>query len=431
MIGASAARSTLAPLRGTDFRRLFGGHVVSLAGDSLYSVAAMWLVYDLTGSPAYTGAAGFLTSIPRILKVLVGPLVDRVPLRRVLVASELLQGVVALVVPLAAVLGHLSVPLLLAVMPVLTLVGLPTGPAQNATVPRIVDEDDLPRANSLVSFTGQGIRTLAQGVAGTLIATVGAVVLYAIDAATFAVAAGLYALLRVPSLDGDHADDPDGSGDATSGEVASYVRDIREGLWLVTDSVLVHMVGAAAIAGLLIGATLAVLPAFAAALGGPRSYGYLTASMTAGSLLGALLASRFEGVPLGRVAAVSFALAGICWGGAVVASWFPVKVALFGLAWAPIGVYNVLAGTTIQIGVPDDVLGRVSATTGSLVALARPVGLLLGGVAGSALGVGTVIGAAGAGFVCAAGYWAAVPALRTFPPVAELSSGEFGVEKSA
>lgn len=117
--------------------------------------------------------------------------------------------------------------------------------------------------------------------------------------------------------------------------------------------------------------------------------------------------------------------------GALAVPGLRATVALFGLAWAPIGVYNVLTGTAVQVGVPDDLLGRVSATTGSLLAVARPVGLLAGGVAGGVLGVRTVIAAAAGGFVCAAGYWILVPALRELPAVAALSTGEFGIEESA
>lgn len=43
-----------------DFRRLFLGRLVTNAGDSLYAVAAMWLVYSLSGSTLYTGIDGEL-----------------------------------------------------------------------------------------------------------------------------------------------------------------------------------------------------------------------------------------------------------------------------------------------------------------------------------------------------------------------------------
>lgn len=409
--------SRVAPLRNTDFRRLFVGHIVSLLGDSFYFVAAVWLVYDLTGSTVYTGIAGFLIRVPQTVTFLAGPVIDRSSLRRVLVSSELLQGAVVLVIPIAALLGRLNVWIVLMVMPLLTLVGLCTGPAQNAALPRVIDDEMFTRANSVISLASQGSESIAQAVAGTLIATIGAVTVYVIDAVTFATATVLYGLVRIPTL--DRVDENQTS--------ESYVGDIREGIQLITGSVISHLVMTAAIVGLFSGATMAVLPAFAAALGGPALFGLLTATMTVGSFVGSLVAPRFEHTAFGRVAGIGLGFAGLCWGGAVTSQWLPVTVVLFGLAWVPVGVYNVLISTTLQTGVPNDLLGRVSATAGSLAAVTGPVGLLLGGIAGDFLGSQTVIGATAIGFIGAAGYWYVVPVLRTFPPVTEISTDEFTI----
>lgn len=215
--------SRVAPLRNTDFRRLFVGHIVSLLGDSFYFVAAVWLVYDLTGSTVYTGIAGFLIRVPQTVTFLAGPVIDRSSLRRVLVSSELLQGAVVLVIPIAALLGRLNVWIVLMVMPLLTLVGLCTGPAQNAALPRVIDDEMFTRANSVISLASQGSESIAQAVAGTLIATIGAVTVYVIDAVTFATATVLYGLVRIPTL--DRVDENQTS--------ESYVGDIREGIQLI------------------------------------------------------------------------------------------------------------------------------------------------------------------------------------------------------
>lgn len=82
---------------------------MSFLGGGLYTVAAMWLVFDLTGSAAYTGLAGFLLRAPRTLKQFAGPLVDRSSLGRVLVGSEALGAGLAAMVPLAALAGELTV----------------------------------------------------------------------------------------------------------------------------------------------------------------------------------------------------------------------------------------------------------------------------------------------------------------------------------
>ncbi|MFC6724587.1 MFS transporter, partial [Halobium palmae] len=159
--------------RNAAFRRLFLGRLVTNAGDSLYYVAAMWLVYELTGSEFYTGVAGFLVMAPAALQFLFGPLVDRLPLRRVFVWTQLLQGALVLVVPVAAHFEALSVALLLTVMPLLSLLNQPVYPAQSAALPRIVDRDGLVAANSLFTFAYQGVDAAFNAVGGVLIAAVG------------------------------------------------------------------------------------------------------------------------------------------------------------------------------------------------------------------------------------------------------------------
>ncbi|WP_227379751.1 hypothetical protein [Haladaptatus halobius] len=63
-----------------DFLRLLFGRFVTNAGDSLYTIAGTWLIYDLTGSSFYTGLAGALLLLPPALQFMSGPLVDQWPL---------------------------------------------------------------------------------------------------------------------------------------------------------------------------------------------------------------------------------------------------------------------------------------------------------------------------------------------------------------
>lgn len=143
-------------LRNRAFRSLALGRLVTNAGDSLYSVAAMWLVWELSRSPGMTAVAGFLSALPSVLQLFAGPLVDRWPLRRLLVATQLLQAAFVLVVPVAAFLGRLTVPVVLVVMPLLALCNQLAYPAQSAAVPRLVRKEQLVSANSVLATAYQG-----------------------------------------------------------------------------------------------------------------------------------------------------------------------------------------------------------------------------------------------------------------------------------
>ncbi|MGA9230563.1 MAG: MFS transporter, partial [Exiguobacterium oxidotolerans] len=62
-------------LKNRNFMFLLAGRLVTNIGDSLYYIAAMWLVHDIGQSAFYTGLAGFVILSPKALQFLAGPLV--------------------------------------------------------------------------------------------------------------------------------------------------------------------------------------------------------------------------------------------------------------------------------------------------------------------------------------------------------------------
>ncbi|WP_227376932.1 MFS transporter [Haladaptatus halobius] len=400
----------------SDFRRLYLGRMVSRVGDKLYFIAAMWLVYELIGSTFYTGIAGFPARVPQALGFVFGPLVDRSRLGRLLVFVEAAQGIVVLAVPVAAYFGRLNAFVVLAVVPVLALLRRATAPAEQAALSRLVDDDLLARANSLDSATKQALGATAEAVSGVLIALVGAVALFVVNGVTFAASALFFGLLRIPPTEKTGAS-------STAGE---YLDDIREGFGVVRRSTVGHMVVAASLAGIFTGMATAVLPAFADEFSGAGAYGLIVAATTVGTLLGSLAASRFESVRLSRVTISGFLVATAGRAGSVVLDWPPAVLALYGASAVPVGVYNVLVSTTLQTGVPNGLLARVSSTIGSLTAVLGPLGLLLGGYLDGVVGSETVIGVSAFGYCLVAVYWYLIPALREFPSVGNVEANSFG-----
>ena len=399
----------------TGFRRLYFGRVVGRVGDKLYSIAAMWLVYELTGSTFYTGLAGFLTRIPQAFSFLLGPLVDRSQLRRLLVASEITQAIIALGVPAAALLGYLNVWVVLGVMPLLTLLRRISAPAEQAVLPRIVEDRLLARANSVDKTTIQSVGAVTELLSGTLIVFFGAAALYIVDAVTFLGSAAFFALMRVPETEAT----------GTTPSWSEYLEDVREGFATVRHSVIGHMIVAVVLSSIFLGMSSAVLPAFADIFGNAEAYALLIGATTIGTLVGSVIASYFETIPFGKLSIIGFLVAMMLRLGAVAIEGFPAALVFWGAAVVPLGVYNVLASTIIQVGIPDEMLGRVSSTIGSLTGIIGPSGVLLGGVLGARLGSRTTIAISAIGLLALALYWGTVPALRQFEPVSDLESDAF------
>ncbi|WP_332897697.1 MFS transporter [Haladaptatus sp. CMSO5] len=406
--------------RNGPFLRLMAGRLITNAGDSLYYIAAMWLVYSLTGSSFYTGLAGFLTLLPGAFQFLAGPLVDRLSIRRVLVTTQVIQGVLVLAIPLAHYTGHLTVWFVLVVMPILSALNQLVYPAQIVALPRLVADDELVAANSAFSFAYQGVDFVFNAVGGLIVAFFGAVALFLADSVTFAAAALLFFSVRVPP-----AED---TTETTGSPVQNYLTDLREGIAALRNSPLFMLIVGAVVANFAFGGAFAVFPAYADTLGDSAAYGFLLASLSGGMLVGAIAASSVDHFPIGRLLVVSYAVSGALWVAAILAPSLSLTVALIALASVPIGATNVLIMTLVQTGMPERLVGRVTSVLTSMATVATPLGALLGGAAADVYGTQPVMLATGASFLFVAFYVTALPTLRRLGPIGDV---EFGVTAGA
>lgn len=408
-----------------NLQRLLGGRVVTNAGDSMFYVAVMWLVFELTGSELYTGIAGFLALAPQGVQFLAGPLVDRVSPRRILVGTQLVQLAVVVTVPLTMMTGQLSVWLLLVVVFVLSILHQPGYLAESVTIPRLVAKEDLVSTNSLFAVAHQGVFALFNIVGGVLIATFGTVALFWADAVTFGVAALLFSTLRIPARTRNHNPTDDPVRHAVSLPDGGHVGDntsIREGLAVVRGSIIAPLLLPPALVFFAVGGTLAVLPAYATSFGGAEAYGFLVASVGGGLLLGAVVASVVSNVQVGRVLVVGLAVSASAWAAALLVGSLAATVGLLVLAFVPLGALSVLLISMVQAVVPAELLGRVLGIVVSITGAAMPLGSLTGGVLGAATTPTTVLAVA-VGLITVGGlYVLVVPSLRQLPQVTELSS---------
>ncbi len=402
------------------FRRLLLGRIVTNVGDSLYFVGAMWLVYELSGDPFVTGLAGFLTMAPSALQFLAGPLVDRWSIRRTLVGTQTIQAVVVSAVPLAYVAGHLTVTVVLVVMPTLAALNQFVYPAQTATLPRILDDEALVAANSAFSIAYQGVSMVANGVGGVLVGLLGAVVLFAIDAATFAIAALVFATLSIPAA----------TTPVRSDDRLAYLDRLYEGVDLLRGTVLLWLVAGAAVVNFASGMVIATIPVYAdslavppalAAVGAAGSYGVLMASFAAGNLVGAVGATLLADRRLGVVLIVGCAISGMVWIAGLLADRLLLTAPLVALALVPVGAINVQLAAVVQSAPPNEYVGRLSSVMGSASAATVPIGSLAGGAVAASFGPRAGMAGFGVGVLLLATYVLVHPSLRTLPSPTRVS----------
>ncbi len=411
--------------RNQDFRRFFAGQFTTNAGDSLYTVAVLWLAFELSGSTVVTGALNAILLLPWLLQMFAGPLVDRLPLRFILVGSQVVQGVVVLVLPLAAVTGQLSVGVLFVVVPVLMVASLVMAPMETALLPRIVDDERLSEANSALSTVTLGLDMVFDAIGGGFIAALGTTTLFFADSLTFAVAALLFAGITLGTpVNQQEQGRSDESEPTVESVLRSYVSDLRAGVEVLRGTLFIELVLTTAVVNFATGVTLAILPAFGDGLGGPGIYGLLLGALGIGRLVGSIAGPSVEDVPYGWVL-ISQGLGAGCWVLAVFAPTPALTIVLFGLAWVPAGASGVLTSTLNQRVFPADLLGRVTATKGTASGATLPLGSLVGGIIAETLGTTTTMALAASGFAFTAVYVLLRPQLRRLPAVETADADDF------
>lgn len=453
--------------RNAPFRRYLSGEFVTNLGDSLYAVAVVWFALQVSGSAFVVSVVNAALLTPWLLQFAAGAVVDRVDVIRLLVVVQPLQGVGVAGLAVAGAAGWLTVPSLIAVVAVLALLAVTLTPVQARLVPRLVADDRLSTGNSLLATVTLGLDTVFEAVGGLLIPVFGVAPLLAADAATFLVAAVLFARVcpgltddadgAVTDETGDVGTDTTETGDAVtdttttddtdqtptdttatddnrqtlSGAITTYLADTREGVAALRGTVFVELVAVSAVFHLALGATLAVLPVYAATRGGAGTYGLLLGAFGVGRVVGTSVADRLAGLPYGLFrAGTSLAAAGV-WLASVAAGSRVAAVALFGLAWVPAGANGVLVSTLNQRLFPSELLGRVSSLKGTASTATLPVGSLLGGAAATLLGARTAMALGATGFAVA-GVWFLLRArLRRLPSVDDATPAAFDVTVDA
>ena len=184
-------RNQLAPLGLPGFRYLFYATLGSSLGTLLAAIALAIDVKDRTNSGLWVGAVLVVEFLPTIVVgLLLGPLLDRLQRRNLMLAADALRAAVFAALPFA---GSAA-----AVVGLALVAGLATGffrPAVFAGVPNMVPEDELPAANALLQTVENASWAFGPVVGGLLTAAAGPSAAYGINAASFVVSFSL--LLRI------------------------------------------------------------------------------------------------------------------------------------------------------------------------------------------------------------------------------------------
>jgi len=393
--------------RTRDLRLLVGAGLVSLTGDWVLSVGLAYSVYAMTGSTLASAGALLSAFVPQVVVgSFAGVFVDRWDRKRTMVVTSLLLGLGLF--PLLLVSGADQIWVVYVVLATQACVEVFFAPAEQAFLPRVVDDADLVPANALNGQVRNVARLVGSAIGGVAAAAGGIRAVAVVDTVTFLAAALLVARIATPGrveLPADSADAPA----AVRGRFATLIDEWRTGFLTVTSEPVLRVLLLALLitsTGEGIMGTLFAPYVRQVLHGSGQVYGVITGVQAVGGVLGGFLVAALAG----RWSPVT-----MVWAGSVVFGLVDLAIFLYPLVWVapwPAAVGMVLVGlpgavmtagmiTLYQRHTVDDRRGRVF----SLVALAQAVSVVVGatvaGFLGGSVGIMPVLAFQGLGYVAA------------------------------
>jgi MFS family permease len=399
------------------FYTLWIGQSISMVGSEVTVIALpLAAVYVLNATPFEMGLLTAAEYLPFLLfALLAGVWVDRQARRPTMIFADIGRAIVLGTVPAAALLGVLAMQQLYVAAFAAGFLTLLFDIAYYSYLPLIVSDDQLVKANSRLELSRSGAQLVGPGLAGFLVQLATAPIAIAVDAFSFIVSAASVALV------------PREATRPTRNEKRGVVHEIAAGLRMVATNRTMRGVIACAVTLNFFGSvkTSAYVLYAIRDLGlSPAAYGLVWTLGNLGFIVGALGVARIGAwAGIGRAATAGALLIAIGWLVTTLApsgNWavaFLVLVAahlLFGFANP---LYNVSAATMMQTMTPDQLRGRVSATSRFLIGGAMPIGALAGGGIAEVAGPRFAVGIAAAGMLLAF-VWllaSAVPTVRYRP----------------
>ncbi len=374
-------------LRRRNYGLLWVAQLISMIGDWAIFAALPFYVYDLTGSVTATGVMFMIQVVPPLVfGSFAGVFVDRWDRRWTMIGSSLFRGAV-----LVILLGVRSADMIWLVYLAGFLESTASqffGPANNALLPTLVEEDQLITANSLDSLGENGARLIGPALGGVLLASIGLQGVILFDIGSYLLAAILIYFIRVPVEGAAEAPADDSSA---SNALSEFWSEFASGLKLVARkpalSRIFLVLGVAALGDSIL--TVLLVPFFQDVVGvGSTEFGIVLTARGLAGILGGIavgaIGSKFKPEHL-----ISFGLIGT--GAALVALvfWpvFTISLLIMILISVPLMAWLISSQTWMQAHAPGEYRGRVFGAYGTLSALLMLVGMAFASGLGDTLGI--------------------------------------------
>ncbi len=340
-------------LRHRNFRLLWLGLMISVAGTQMQTWALFWHIRTLTDQPIALGGVGLARIVPIIVFSLVGgSLADVVNRRTVMFFTQSAMALSALALAYLTIGGHITLWHMYLLTGLQAVAVAFDSPARQSLVPNLVPARDLPNAFSLTSIAFQTGAILGPALSGLVIAYWGQAATYVINAVTYlAVLVALVMMGRVPQQA------------ALNQRSAVSLPAIWEGIQFIRSHPIILSTMLIDFFATFFSSANTLMPIFARDIlhVGAVEYGWLSAAQSIGAMVAAVIVSQLDEIrrqgPIFLLAVILFGLATVGFG---LTRTVPLAMAALILIGAANSVSTIIRNTIRQLQTPDYIRGRMT-----------------------------------------------------------------------
>lgn len=391
-------KHTFRSLRYRNFRLFFGGQSISLIGTWIQRIAMPWLVYDLSHSVVLLGIVGFAGQIPTfLLASFAGVIIDRHNRYRILIATQILAMLQALVLAILVFTGAIQIWHIVALSVMLGLINAFDSPTRQSFMIEMVEgKENLGNAIALNSSMVNGARLLGPSIAGILISLTGEATCFLINGLSYFVV--IFSLLRMRVQPRE-----------LKRKNTKVWSELQEGFrYTFGFKPIKYIISLLALISLMGMPYTVLMPVFAKEVlhGGSHTFGFIMGASGLGALSGALyLASRKNAAGLEKLIPISAMVFGSGLILLAVSRMFWVATLVMVITGAGMMLVMASSNTVIQTVIDDSKRGRVMSFYAMAFMGTAPFGSLLAGSLAKVIGTPLTLAMGGVSCIIGAGIY--------------------------
>jgi MFS family permease len=396
-----------AVLRVPAFRLYSASRIAAAVGQAMLQAIIAWQVFAISGSALDLGLVGLVRFAPALaLSLISGVAVDTYDRRKILQAAQTVPALTSAIMLIAIRTGNVSLPLVYVLVFFIGVASAFEGPARQTMIPALVPRNLFSRAMMFNSTLQSLSAVTGPAIGGGLIALQGTGLGYAVHLCLVLTSILVLIPIRMPT----------GSTPRSRGGVR--LEAIREGLSYLRNQPVVLGAMTLDMFAVLFGGAKALLPIYAVDIlhADAAGYGLLTASLDIGSLVAAgFMVTLPAPTRTGRallLSVVAYGLATMAFG---LSTLMPLSVLAYAAVGAADQVSVVMRQNTIQLAIPDELRGRVTAVNFVFVNASNQIGGLESGLVATLTTTVFAVVSGGAACLVVAGVVAnRLPQLRAY-----------------